>query len=99
MLYEVITLLLIGRAQVGLGRLVEAKETFLKLSREEIAASAPAAFKRAQEGAKDEIAAIEPNRITSYNVCYTKLLRTRTNSTSRPRPNVNRGRRSRCSHW
>lgn len=53
-------LLMIGRAQVGLGKLVAARETFLKLTREELAAGAPDAFKNAQAAARDELAAIEP---------------------------------------
>jgi hypothetical protein len=53
-------LLMIARAQVGLGKLVAAQETYLKLIRENLAASAPAAFKNAQATAKDELAAIEP---------------------------------------
>jgi len=60
-------LLLIAQAQAGLGRLVEAKETYLKLSREELPASAPAAFKRAQDSAKEELAAIEP-KIASLRI-------------------------------
>jgi hypothetical protein len=54
-------LLLIARAQAGVGRLVAAKETYLKLTREELAATAPAAFKRAQQDGKDEMAALEGN--------------------------------------
>ena len=53
-------LLLIARSQVGLGRLVAAKESYLKLTREDLAASAPSAFKRAQQEGKDEMAALEP---------------------------------------
>lgn len=53
-------LLLIARAQVGLGKLVAAHETYLKLIREELAAGAPPAFKNAQAAAKEEIAALEP---------------------------------------
>ncbi len=53
-------LLMIARAQVGLGRYVAAKETYLKLMREELAPKAPDAFKNAQASAKEEVAAIEP---------------------------------------
>ena len=53
-------LLMIARAQTGLGKLVAAQETYLKLMREELAANAPQAFKNAQAAAKDELAAIEP---------------------------------------
>jgi hypothetical protein len=53
-------LLMIARADVGLGKLVAAQEAYLKLIHEELAATAPAAFKNAQAVAKDELAAIEP---------------------------------------
>ncbi|MFO0759607.1 MAG: hypothetical protein U0359_24150 [Byssovorax sp.] len=53
-------LMIIGRAQVGLGRLVAARETFLKLTREELDAKAPPAFKRAQADGREQLAAIEP---------------------------------------
>jgi hypothetical protein len=52
--------LFIARAQAGMGRLVAARESYLKLSREDIPASAPPAFKRAQQDAKAELASIEP---------------------------------------
>jgi hypothetical protein len=60
-------LLLIARSQVGLGRLVAAKETYLKLTREELSASAPAAFKRAQQEGKDEMTALDA-RIASLRI-------------------------------
>ncbi|APR78152.1 Hypothetical protein A7982_03499 [Minicystis rosea] len=60
-------LLLIARAQVGIGKLVSAQETFLKLTREELAPNAPAAFKNAQAAAREELAAIEP-RIASLRI-------------------------------
>lgn len=60
-------LLLIGRAQVGLGRLVAAKETFLKATREQLDPKAPPAFKKAQGDAKEEMDAIEP-RIGSLRI-------------------------------
>lgn len=60
-------LILIARGQAKLGRLVAAKETYLKILREDLAATAPAAFKKAQQEAKDELAAIEP-RIASLKV-------------------------------
>jgi hypothetical protein len=53
-------LLMIARSQVGLGRLVAAKETYLRLMREELAPSAPGAFKRAQQEARNELSAIDP---------------------------------------
>jgi hypothetical protein len=60
-------LLMIARAQTGLGKLVAAQETYLKLLREDLAPTAPAAFKNAQASAKDELAAIEP-RIASLRI-------------------------------
>jgi hypothetical protein len=53
-------LLYIARAQAALGKLVAARETYLKVTREELAATAPRAFKDAQAQAKEEMAAIEP---------------------------------------
>lgn len=63
-------LLLIGRAQVGLGRLVAARESFLKLIREQLPANAPDAFKTAQTLAKQDLEAIEP-RIASLQIALT----------------------------
>lgn len=60
-------LLMIARAQVGVGKLVAARETYLKLTREELAANAPAAFKRAQSEGKEDLAALEP-RIASLRI-------------------------------
>lgn len=65
-------LLMIARAQVGLGKLVAARETYLKLMREELAPSAPAAFKNAQGAAKDELAAIDP-KIASLRIVLDAL--------------------------
>ena len=45
-------LLYIARAQAALGKLVAARETYLKVTREELPASAPRAFKDAQSQAK-----------------------------------------------
>jgi hypothetical protein len=53
-------LLYLARAHAKLGKLVKARETYLKLTREDLSATAPKAFREAQsEGAK-ELAAIEP---------------------------------------
>jgi hypothetical protein len=60
-------LLLIARSQVGLGRLVAAKETYLKLTREELGAGAPPAFKRAQQDGKDEMTSLDA-RIASLRI-------------------------------
>ena len=65
-------LLMIARAQVGLGKLVAARETYLKLMREELAPSAPTAFKNAQGAAKDELAAIDP-KIASLRIVLDAL--------------------------
>jgi hypothetical protein len=53
-------LLYIARSQASLGKLVAARETYLKVIREDLLPSAPRAFKDAQERAKEEAAAIEP---------------------------------------
>ena len=55
------TLLLgLARAQVGLGKLVEAHETYERILREPLAPSAPAAFGRAVEDAKREADVLAP---------------------------------------
>jgi hypothetical protein len=60
-------LLLIARAEVGIGKLVSAQEMYLRLMHEELPPGAPAAFKNAQAAAKDELAALEP-RIASLRI-------------------------------
>ncbi len=60
-------LLMIARAQTGVGKLVAAQETYLKLLREELAPTAAPAFKNAQVSARDELAAIEP-KIASLRI-------------------------------
>ncbi len=60
-------LLMIARAHAGMGKLVAAQETYLKLLHEELRPDAPQAFKNAQVAAKDELAAIEP-RIASLRI-------------------------------
>ncbi len=60
-------LLLTARAQAATGKLVLAKENYLKITREQLAADAPNAFKQAQEEAKKELAALEP-RIASLKI-------------------------------
>jgi hypothetical protein len=55
------TLLLgLARAQVGLGKLVEAHETYERILREPLAPSAPAAFTKAVEDAKREADVLAP---------------------------------------
>jgi hypothetical protein len=49
-----------ARAAAKLGQLVRARELYLKLTREELAASAPPAFRDAQNEARNEVKAIEP---------------------------------------
>lgn len=53
-------LLYIARASVKIGKLVHAKETYVKVTREELAAGAPKAFSEAQASATSELAEIEP---------------------------------------
>lgn len=53
-------LLMIARSQAGLGHIVAAQETYLRLVREELPPTAPTAFKKAQQSARDELAALEP---------------------------------------
>jgi hypothetical protein len=60
-------LLMIARAQTGMGKLVAAHETYLKIVREELAPTASAAFRNAQATAREELAAVEP-RIASLRI-------------------------------
>ncbi|WP_438002106.1 hypothetical protein WMF26_23340 [Sorangium sp. So ce185] len=60
-------LLLIARAQTRLGRLVAAKETYLRIVREELPSTAPSPFKKAQQDAREELAAVDP-RIASLRI-------------------------------
>jgi len=53
-------LLNIARAHEKLGQLVEAREAYMKVVREELAADAPKAFQKAQADARTELAALEP---------------------------------------
>jgi hypothetical protein len=53
-------LLYIARAQEKLGKLVKAREVYLKLTRETLAPGAPKQFRDAQEAAQKELAALEP---------------------------------------
>lgn len=53
-------LLNIARAHEKLGQLVEAREAYLKVVREELPADAPKAFRQAQADARSELAALEP---------------------------------------
>ena len=50
----------LARAQVGLGKLVEAHETYRRIVREPLAPAAPAPFARAVADARRELAALEP---------------------------------------
>jgi tetratricopeptide (TPR) repeat protein len=60
-------LLFIARAQTKLGRLVAAHETYLKISRETLAANAPKAFVSAQAAAEQEQDALD-DRLPSVTV-------------------------------
>lgn len=53
-------LLYIARSAVELGQLVLARETYLKVTREQLPANAPPAFKEAQSAAATELTALEP---------------------------------------
>ncbi|MGH7269224.1 MAG: hypothetical protein ACREJ3_02240, partial [Polyangiaceae bacterium] len=53
-------LLLIARAQTKLGLLVEAQESYIKITREQLAAGASPAFVNAQKAAKEEDRALTP---------------------------------------
>jgi hypothetical protein len=52
--------LYIARANVKLGKLVAAREHYLKISKETLAPNAPKAFVEAQKNANEELKAIEP---------------------------------------
>lgn len=53
-------LLYIARSQAQLGKLVESRETYMRLKREALPATAPNAFRRAQATAAAELKALEP---------------------------------------
>lgn len=53
-------LLFMARASEKLGHLVAAREEYLKITREQLAAGAPQAFRDAQSAARSELAALEP---------------------------------------
>jgi hypothetical protein len=59
--------LYIARAQEKLGKLVRAREAYLKITRERIAPNAPPAFRTAQAEAQKELSALEP-RIPSVTI-------------------------------
>lgn len=60
-------LLYLARSYAKLGRLVDAAETYRKITREKLAADAPDAFKDAQGKANTELAALEP-RVPSLTI-------------------------------
>ena len=62
--------LMIARTQSALGDIVVAKESYLKITREVLANSAPPAFKRAHADAEKELKDLEP-RIPSIQVTVT----------------------------
>lgn len=53
-------LLYIARANEKLGRLVRAREAYMKITREKLAADAPDAFRQAHTDAQQELSALEP---------------------------------------
>jgi hypothetical protein len=53
-------LLFLARSQEKLGQLVAARESYLKIKREQLASDAPQAFQDAQQAAMGELAALEP---------------------------------------
>lgn len=59
--------LMIARADAGLGRLVAAQEAYMKLVHEDLSSSNNPTFKKAQEEGKAELAALEP-RIASLKI-------------------------------
>jgi hypothetical protein len=61
---------MIARTQAALGDIVVAKESYLKITREDLASKAPPAFKRAHEDAEKELKDLEP-RIPSIQVTVT----------------------------
>ncbi len=60
-------LLFLARSQEKLGRLVRAREAYLKITKETLSAAAPQAFRDAQASAEQELRALEP-RIASLTV-------------------------------
>jgi hypothetical protein len=60
-------LLMIARTHAALGELVVAKETYLKITREDLPATAPGAFKRAHADAEKELKDLDP-RIPAIQV-------------------------------
>lgn len=60
-------LLYIARSQAALGKLVAARESYLKVIREELGPTAPRAFKDAQQQAKEEVGPVEA-RIASLRI-------------------------------
>ncbi len=60
-------LLFLARAHAKLGQLVDAREIYIKIKREQLAADAPQAFKDAQQSAAQELQALAPRipRVTA----------------------------------
>jgi hypothetical protein len=53
-------LLFLARSYAKLGQLVRARETYIKISKEQISSTAPQAFRDAQSAANEELKGIEP---------------------------------------
>jgi hypothetical protein len=60
LVHSPVHLLYIARSRAQLGQLVEAREYYLKVTRENIAADSPAAFLQAKQDAQTELASLEP---------------------------------------
>jgi len=60
LVHSPVHLLFIARARANLGQLVEAREYYLKVTREQIAPDSPAAFLQAKQDAKTDLDALEP---------------------------------------
>jgi len=60
LVHSPVHLLFIARARANLGQLVQAREYYLKVTRERIAPDSPAAFLQAKQDAKNELGALEP---------------------------------------
>ncbi|MGC4091584.1 MAG: hypothetical protein QM756_27625 [Polyangiaceae bacterium] len=53
-------LLFLARSYAKLGQFVRARETYIKITKEQVAGNAPQAFRDAQTSAQDELRAVEP---------------------------------------
>lgn len=86
MVHSPMHLLFLARSQVQTGQLLEAKENYLEVLREEASERAPAALARAQDSARQELKALEP-RIPQVTLLLTPVA---TGSTRHVRMDGNR---------